>query len=81
MTKAAVERIAVLISEIASNADVPSQITELKAVNDELHGDMIVIDTLSQEMSTRMQRAVNRVADLNEVAEGLNELVTGEAAS
>ncbi len=81
MTKSAVERIAVLITEIASNADVPRKLSELKAVNDELHGDMIVIDTLSQEMSNRMQQAVHRVADLNEVAEGLNELVTGEQAS
>ena len=40
---------------------------------------MIVIDTLSQEMSNRMQQAVNRVAELNDVAGGLNKLVTGES--
>lgn len=79
MTRAAVERSAVLIAEIATNGHANGQITELKSVNDELHGDMIVIDTLSQEMSSRMQQAVNRVADLNDVAEGLNKLVTGDA--
>lgn len=80
MTKAAVERIGTLIDELESEgASGRPKITELKAVNAELHGDMIVIDTLSQEMSNRMQQAVTRVQDLNDVAKGLSELVTGEA--
>ena len=81
MTKAAVERSAVLIAELSTNGSAGNpKITELKSVNDELQGDMIVIDTLSQEMSNRMQQAVHRVSDLNAVAEHLNSLVTGESA-
>ncbi len=79
LTRAAVERSGVLIAQMATNGYANGEITELKSVNEELHGDMIVIDTLSQEMSSRMQQAVNRVADLNDVAEGLNQLVTGDA--
>ena len=41
---------------------------------------MIVLDTLSGEMATRMKQAVDRVEELNDVAGGLNELVTGEAS-
>ena len=44
-----------------------------------MQSDMIVIDTLSQEMSGRMQQAVTRVSELNDVAAGLSKLVTGEA--
>jgi predicted aconitase with swiveling domain len=79
MTKAAVERIGTLIDELEAEAGGKPKINELKAVNAELHGDMIVIDTLSQEMSNRMQQAVTRVHELNDVAKGLSELVTGEA--
>lgn len=80
MTKAAVERIGALIDELeAESSGGKPKITELKAVNAELHGDMIVIDTLSQEMSSRMQQAVTRVHELNDVAKGLAELVTGDA--
>ena len=80
MTKAAVERLGTLLDELEhEGASGAPKITELKAVNAELHGDMIVIDTLSQEMSSRMQQAVTRVHELNDVAKGLSELVTGEA--
>ena len=79
MTKAAVERLGTLLDELETEASGKSKINELKAVNAELHGDMIVIDTLSQEMSSRMQQAVTRVHELNDVAKGLSELVTGEA--
>jgi len=80
MTKAAVERLGSLLHELEhQNGDGAGKITELKAVNAELHGDMIVIDTLSQEMSNRMQQAVTRVHELNDVAKGLAELVTGDA--
>jgi methyl-accepting chemotaxis protein len=78
MTKEAVERSGALIAQLASGSTDP-KIAELKAVNDELQGDIIVIDTLSQEMSGRMQQAVNRVNELNDVAAGLSQLVTGEA--
>jgi hypothetical protein len=78
-TKAAVERAGQLISELSSG-DAASKVAELRAVNDELHGDMIVIDTLSQEMSNRLQQAVTRVAELNDVASGLDKLVHGASA-
>jgi len=78
-TKAAVERAGQLISELGSGGG-SSKVAELRAVNDELHGDMIVIDTLSQEMSNRLQQAVTRVAELNDVASGLDKLVHGASA-
>ena len=77
-TKAAVERAGQLISELSS-AQAGAKVEELKAVNAELEGDMIVIDTLSQEMSNRLQHAVARVAELNDVASGLDTLVHGDS--
>jgi hypothetical protein len=78
LTKAAVDKSGVLVDQIA--AGDTAKIPELKAVNEELQSDMIVLDTLSGEMNTRMKQAVDRVAELNDVAGGLNELVTGEAS-
>jgi hypothetical protein len=78
MTRAAVERSGKLIDELSAQTPSP-KLTELKAVNAELESDIIVIDTLSQEMSSRMQDAANRVSELNEVAAALTQLVTGEA--
>ena len=75
-TKAAVERAGELIAGL-SDAQANGKVAELRAVNEELQGDMIVIDTLSQEMSNRLQQAVARVAELNEVASGLDILVHG----
>ena len=75
-TKAAVERAGQLISEI-SDGQTGGKVAELQAVNEELQGDMIVIDTLSQEMSNRLQQAVARVAELSDVASGLDQLVHG----
>lgn len=77
-TKAAVEKSGNVIAQI-SGGDT-GKIGELKSLNDELQSDMIVIDTLSQEMANRMKQAVDRVAELNDVAGGLNQLVTGESA-
>lgn len=79
MTKAAVDRSGALIDQLVAQGNPSPALTELKAVNEELSGDVIVIDTLSQEMSGRMQQASNRVAELNEVAAALTQLVTGEA--
>jgi Single cache domain 3 len=78
LTKAAVDKSGTLVDQIA--AGDASKISELKAVNEELQSDMIVLDTLSGEMATRMKQAVDQVAELKEVAGGLNELVTGEAS-
>ncbi|HKU68842.1 MAG TPA: cache domain-containing protein [Candidatus Baltobacteraceae bacterium] len=75
-TKAAVERAGELIAQL-SDGQTGGKVAELKAVNEELEGDMIVIDTLSQEMSNRLQQAVTRVTELSEVASGLNKLVHG----
>jgi sensor histidine kinase regulating citrate/malate metabolism len=74
-TKAAVERAGELINELSGDAS-PTMV-ELQAVNNELQGDMVVIDTLSQEMSNRLSQAVTRVAELNDVACGLDTLVHG----
>ena len=75
-TKAAVERAGQLIDELGAG---DAKLAALKAVNMELQGDMIVIDTLSQEMSGRLQQAVARVKELSDVAAGLDELVHGES--
>jgi hypothetical protein len=40
---------------------------------------VIVIDTLASEMAARTAHAVTRVNELNEVAAGLDQLVTGSA--
>ncbi len=79
-TRSAVERAGQLIAEL-SNGQSSGKVAELKAVNEELHGDMIVIDTLSQEMSNRLQQAVSRVSELNDVASGLDKLVHGASAN
>jgi sensor histidine kinase regulating citrate/malate metabolism len=79
MTKAAVERSSALIAELAAQGDPTGKVAELRALSDELQSDVTVIDTLSQEMTSRMKDATNRVAELNDVAAGLNTLVTGEA--
>ncbi len=78
MTRAAVERSGELIDQLSAQGSASTTLVELKSVNDELRGDIIVIDTLSQEMSGRMQQAANRVAELNDVAAALTRLVTGE---
>ncbi len=78
LTKAAVDKTATLVNQIAAGDS--GKIAELKAVNEELQSDMTVLDTLSGEMATRMKQAVDRVEELNDVAGGLNELVTGEAS-
>lgn len=76
-TKRTVERSAGIIADLSKEQPSP-KLNELAALNEELHGDVTVIETLAQEMSDRMRDAVDRVAELNEVAAGLNELVTGE---
>jgi hypothetical protein len=77
-TKAAVERAGQLIAQLGDGQG-GDKVAELKSVNQELESDMIVIDTLSQEMSNRLQHAVARVAELTEVASGLDQLVHGDA--
>lgn len=79
MTKAAVERSGALIDGLIAQGNPSPTLVDLKNVNEELSNDMIVIDTLSHEMSTRMSQATTRVSELNEVAAALTQLVSGEA--
>ncbi len=79
-TKRVVERSGELLSQVASEQQ-SEKIGELQRLNSELHGDVTVIETLAQEMSSRMRDAADRVAQLNEVAATLNELVTGEPST
>jgi hypothetical protein len=79
-TKEAVERSGRLIAQAAKEHPSPA-LEELAKLNEELHGDVTVIETLASEMSGRMRDAADHVAELNEVAAGLNELVTGESGA
>jgi hypothetical protein len=78
-TKAAVEKSGAVIDDLAKSGDPTGKVAQLKSLNEELSGDMFVIDTLSQEMSGRMTQAVARVHELSDVAGALDKLVTGEA--
>lgn len=78
-TKATVEKSGELIAQLAVNDGLVTKKAQLAELNQEIYGDIIVIDTLAQEMSGRMQQAVSRVNELNEVAGGLNKLVTGSS--
>jgi hypothetical protein len=77
-TKHAVERSGELIDAMARSEHPPDGVRELQTLNAELSGDVTVIETLTTEISTRMHQAVDRVAEMNAVAGGLNELVSGE---
>jgi len=79
-TKQAVEQSGRIIAELATEQP-SSKVGELQRLNGDLQGDVTVIETLAQEMSSRMRDAVDRVAELNAVAADLNELVTGESSS
>ena len=89
-TRAAVERQGELLMQAATEtSDAPAaggvatakgvseKILAASALNAEILGDVVVIDTLATEMASRTQQAVARVGELNEVAAGLDELVTG----
>ena len=72
-TRAAVEK----QGELLAAAPESHNVTEAAALNAEIYGDIIVIDTLATEMASRTQQAVARVGELNDVAAGLDELVSG----
>jgi len=89
-TRAAVERQGELLMQaatapphassegsVATATGVSEQILAASALNAEILSDIVVIDTLASEMASRTQHAVARVGELNEVAKGLDELVTG----
>ena len=62
---------------VATQPAASEAILAASALNAEILGDIVVIDTLATEMASRTQQAVARVGELNEVAAGLDELVTG----
>jgi hypothetical protein len=89
-TRAAVERQGELLMQAATDVPhgssdrnvltatgVSEKILAASALNAEILGDIVVIDTLATEMAERTQQAVARVGELNEVAKGLDELVAG----
>lgn len=82
-TRQAVEKAGVVISELkAASAGgggtaTATKTKELEDLNNEILGDVIVIDTLAVEMNTRTKQAVSSVQQLQDVAGGLKELVTG----
>ena len=89
-TREAVERQGELLMQAATETtDAPAggglltargvseKLLAASALNQEILGDIVVIDTLAAEMATRTQQAVARVAELNDVAAGLDELVSG----
>lgn len=62
---------------VATARGVGEKILAASALNAEILGDVVVIDTLAQEMVERTKQAVARVAELSDVAAGLDELVNG----
>jgi len=88
-TRAAVEREGQLLARavadaaptaqgaVATQRNLAETLAEATALNGEILGDVIVIDTLASEMAARTAHAVTRVNELNEVAAGLDQLVTG----
>jgi hypothetical protein len=62
---------------VAVNRGVSEKLLAASALNAEILGDVVVIDTLASEMAERTQQAVARVHELTDVAAGLDELVTG----
>jgi hypothetical protein len=87
-TRAAVERQGELLMQAATGAangdgavatarGVAEPILSASALNAEILGDVVVIDTLAQEMAERTRQAVACVGDLNDVAAALDTLVNG----
>ena len=88
-TRAAVERQGELLMQAATETDVHTngavmtakgvseKLLAASALNAEILGDVVVMDTLAAEMAARTQQAVARVGELNEVAKGLDEMVNG----
>jgi hypothetical protein len=62
---------------VAASRGISEKLLAASALNAEILGDIVVIDTLAAEMAARTHQAVARVGELNEVAAGLDELVNG----
>ncbi len=65
------------IGGVATQRGVSEKILAASGLNAEILSDVIVMDTLATEMALRTQQAIARVSELNEVAAGLDELVSG----
>jgi Arc/MetJ-type ribon-helix-helix transcriptional regulator len=63
------------------DAGRPSDLGRLRQLASEAVGDVIVINTLTKELSTRLRDAGSRVEQLGEVARALDVLVVGASAS
>jgi hypothetical protein len=74
------------IERLASQLSLPggaaeSDAGQLRQLASEAVGDVIVIDTLTGELSTRLRDAASRVEQLTEVARALDALVAGTRPS
>ncbi|HTX60372.1 MAG TPA: hypothetical protein VMH02_11960, partial [Verrucomicrobiae bacterium] len=76
-TREKLERIEELADRISSDRPSPGDIGHLRKLTTEVVGDVIVIDTLTGELSTRLRDAATRVEELSEVARALDALVAG----
>jgi hypothetical protein len=66
---------------VAVARGVSEKILAASALNAEILSDVVVIDTLASEVAARTLQAVERVHELDDVAGGLQELVTGSRSS
>jgi hypothetical protein len=71
------ETFAHAVGGVATKHSVAENVLAASVLNAEILGDVIVIDTLASEMASRTHQAIVRVGELNEVAAGLDELVSG----
>lgn len=75
-TRATLEEIRTIVS-----AQEPSGSDQLRTLAHQAVDDVVVIDTLTAELSTRMRDAAVRVERLSEVAKALDQLVAGARPS
>lgn len=72
------------LEEIRSIVSGPNDVARVEHLRDLAHravDDVMVIDTLTAELSSRMRDAATRVERLSEVARALDELVAGARPS
>jgi methyl-accepting chemotaxis protein len=69
------------LNELVANSPGVSGTGQLKTLSRQAADDVLVIDTLTSELSTRLRDAAVRVERLSAVAQELDELVAGAKAS
>jgi Single cache domain 3 len=79
-TREKLERIEALADRLG-DTEHPTDVGHLRRLAAEAVGDVTVIDTLTTELSTRLQDAATRVERLGEVARALDILVAGRGPS